>query len=399
MQRRQPTSLSKPAFPSLHCQVTVWPLSKYETHAIRTFRFPAPHHCDDASIGSIARAQKSDGYLYVPHLTGAINVREMGPRPYSCVIHSHELCNMGHRYEAAVAYARATGKTKLLAVADSRLGTGAYSRALDRIWHNLVDTKMHLTGGLGAVHGIEGFGPSYQLPNQDTYLETCAAVGNVFFNLRMFLKYADAKFVDVAEIALLNNCLSGIGLDGTSFFYPNPLEADDGHRPRAGWFGTACCPANIAQPDLLNPAHLKFASVRASHTFEQDTVAAVRLRHHPKSSADRSIRRWTSWPQRGQEQWLEIQLGEPRRIRSVGVYWYNDNGGVQLPGTWHLEVPQDGQWQPVALDNTDDYSVLPDTYNTVHPAPPLRTDTLRLVLKPRARDTCIGILSVNVEME
>jgi DUF1680 family protein len=699
----------------------------------------------DGIIDIIACAQQADGYLYVSHIVGNPIVSEMGDRPYSHVIHSHELYNKGHLYEAAVAYAQATGKTKLLDVAeknarhinrvffegdpnyndgkpvnqapghqeieigliklyhytgnelyltmsrkfleirgvtfvpdgrgtnsptyaqqhapvadqrqavghavratyqyaamaetDSLLGTEDYTKALDAIWHDMVDTKMHITGGLGAVHGIEGFGPSYVLPNKDTYLETCAAVGNVFFNMRMFLKYHDAAYVDVAEIALLNNCLSGVGLDGKSFFYPNPLEADDGHQPRSGWFGTACCPSNIArlipqipgfmyatdgqsvyctlyganetslqldsgavtlkqttgypysgeihlnvepekpaafklhlriptwagkqlvpgelyhytrpsdgwtvsvngkrftpsvekgfaviervwgpgdrvrldlpmpvkantcidkveanrgrvafsrgplvycaegidnggavqrffvdpqqavsgarvkaadagllaglpqitlpakaltledvretpltlipyfawsnrdrssmitwlgtqkglaQIDLRDPAHLKFAAAVASHTFERDTVDAVRMRHTPKSSSDTSIPRWTSWPQRGRPQWVEIDLGQAQEVVSVSVYWYNDNGGVQLPGAWHIEAPAAGGWERVDIYNTDQYSVLADDYNTVHPAETLKTRKLRLVMRPRHNETCVGILAVDIRTQ
>lgn len=700
----------------------------------------------DRIIDVIARAQKDDGYLYISHICGNPIIGEMGPRPYSYVLHSHELYNMGHLYEAAVAYAQATGKTELLAVAeknarhinkvffegdpdyndgkpvmqapghqeielglmklynytgnalyrdmakkfldirgvtyvpdgggvnsptyaqqhaavaeqteavghavratyqyaamaeiDSLMGTDDFTKALDSIWHNIVDTKMHITGGLGAVHGIEGFGPSYELPNKHTYLETCAAVGNVFFNMRMFLKYQDAKYVDVAEIALLNNCLAGVGLDGTSFFYPNPLEADYGHGPRSGWFGTACCPSNIARlipqvsgymyasdgaqvfctlyggsqatlelegttvdikqttdypysgdidfsinpaktktfklnlriptwatdqlvpgelysytkpstgwtlsvngkavepvmdkgfavidrkwkqgdtvslkltmpvkvntcieqveanhdriafsrgplvycaegidnggavqrfyvdpskaeaeaktqtidagvlagltqltipakeltspdktfrdaalklipyfawsnrdrgsmitwigtkealakPDPRDPANMKFASVAASHTFDSDTIEAIRMDQTPKSSSDGSIHRWTSWPQTGKGQWVEVGLGQAKSIRNVSVYWYNDNGGVQPPVSWHLEIPAENGWEKVEIYNTDQYSSLLDSYNTVHPAKKITTDKLRIVMQPK-ETSCVGILSVDIDFD
>ena len=112
---------------------------------------------------------------------------------------------------------------------------------------------MHITGGLGAVHGIEGFGPQYELPNADAFNETCAAVGNVLFNYRMFLLHKDAKYLDVAEVALLNNVLAAVNLEGNRFFYVNPLAADGkypfnhGTAGRAPWFGTACCPSNMAR--------------------------------------------------------------------------------------------------------------------------------------------------------
>jgi DUF1680 family protein len=103
------------------------------------------------------------------------------------------------------------------------------------------------------VHGIEGFGPAYDLPNADAFNETCAAVGNVFFNFRMFLLERDAKYLDVAEVALYNNVLAGVNFAGDRFFYVNPLAADGtrpfnhGHAGRAPWFGTACCPTNLAR--------------------------------------------------------------------------------------------------------------------------------------------------------
>lgn len=315
----------------------------------------------DRIIDIISEAQQEDGYNYESHITGVAkhDVNGMGENPYSYVVHSHELYNMGHMYEGAVAYYLATGKDKWLSVAEENArhinkvffegdpnynngepimqapghqeielalvklfrvtgdslyldmakrfidirgvtyrpeGKGTMSPeyaqqhlpvreqsravghavratyqysamadvsvythdstlrpALERIWHNIVDTKMHITGGLGAVHGIEGFGPEYDLPNKGAFNETCAAVGNVFFNHRMFLMEKDAKYMDVAEVALLNNVLAGVNLEGNKFFYINPLEADGltpfnhGMPGRSPWFGTACCPSNLAR--------------------------------------------------------------------------------------------------------------------------------------------------------
>jgi len=313
----------------------------------------------DEIISIIADAQSDDGYLYVAHLCGVANPREMGETPYSWVVHSHELYNMGHMYEGAVAYYRATGKDKWLKVAEKSAqhinkvffegdpnynngkpvmqapgheelelalcklyrvtgkklyldmakkfldirgatycpqGEGvmsptyaqqhkpvveqetavghavragylyagmadvsaltqdmAYAQAVEKIWHDIIDTKMHIIGGLGAIHGIEGFGKAYELPNKDTYNETCAAVANVFFNFRMFLLHKDANYFDVAEVALLNNALAGISLEGDTFFYVNVLEADGikkfnhGSAGRSPWFGCACCPSNLAR--------------------------------------------------------------------------------------------------------------------------------------------------------
>ncbi len=319
----------------------------------------------DEIIDLIAAAQQTDGYHYESHITRVSKDAQqwggagMGDKPYSWVVHSHELYNMGHMYEGAAAYYQATGKDKWLQVAIRNArhinhvffeGDPAYNEgkpvnqapgheemelalvklfrvtgdslylqmakrfidirgvtyipegegvmapeyaqqhlpvreqtkavghavraaylysgmadvsaltndltlrpALDSIWHNIVDTRMHITGGLGAIHGIEGFGPEYVLPNKDAYNETCAAVGNVLFNHRMFLMGKNGKYMDVAEVALYNNVLAGVNLEGNKFFYVNPLETDGctpfnhGLRGRSPWFGTACCPSNLAR--------------------------------------------------------------------------------------------------------------------------------------------------------
>lgn len=327
-------------------------------YLLKMERDPALEKQIDEIAVIIAQAQEEDGYLYPTHTTGSSIHAEhwggfgMGDKPYSWVVHSHELYNVGHLYEAAVAYYQATGKTNLLDIAlknaqhvnrvffegdpnynegnpvnqapghqeielalvklhritgeplyldmakkfiDIRgityipdgegtmspeyaqqhapvrcqheavghavravylysamsdvgtlTGDTTLAPALDRIWHNIVDTRMHITGGLGAIYGIEGFGPEYELPNQEAYNETCAAVGNVFFNHRMFLLEKDGKYMDVAEVAMLNNVLAGVNLEGNKFFYVNPL-ASAGMVDRSHWFGTACCPTNLAR--------------------------------------------------------------------------------------------------------------------------------------------------------
>lgn len=715
-------------------------------------RDPALEARMDGIIDIIVAAQREDGYLYPSHITGgAAADHMMGDAPYAYVVHSHELYNMGHLYEAAVAYHKATGKDQLLKVAEKNArhvnrvffegdpaynggqpvnqapghqeielalvklsratgdplymemadrflkirgrtyrpqGRGvmspqyaqqhlpveeqtqavghavraayqyaamadvgavtdnqAYVTALAAIWRNIVDTRMHITGGLGAVHGIEGFGPEFVLPNADAYNETCAAVGNVLVNYRMFLLHEDAKYLDVAEVALLNNVLAGVNLAGNRFFYVNPLEAD-GHHPfnhgatgRVGWFGTACCPTNLARliPQIggmayahrddtlyftlyvgsqttvnlaggpveveqetqypndgtiritlrpeqarefavklriptwtgdqfvpgglyeyLEPSeaqwavringepvaasvdkgfatiqrqwqpgdeielHLpmpvrfsecdprveanvdrvavtrgplvmaaeeadngivqrlalesipdqeaitvetvditddhaavkvsvpgsavdaegvtaqtinlvpyyawnnrgdgsmmvwlprrtdmvryfsgekvvggEFIAARASHTHERDTAAAIIDGKRPKSSADRSLSRWTSWPEKGEPQWVEIEFRKPRPLRSIGVYWYDDKGGVQAPQKWSLEVRSNGTWQPFKLYVTDSYQVKPDQYNVIHPAAALTADAIRIKMRPKP-DAAVGILDVDVQFE
>lgn len=348
-------------FPHRFVASDLYKVMEGAAYLLKLDRDPALEAEMDRIIDIISEAQQEDGYNYESHITGVSKSRtnEMGEKPYSFVVHSHELYNMGHMYEGAVAYYQATGKDKWLRVAEKNArhinkvffegdpnyndgkpvmqapgheeielalvklfnatgdslyvnmakkfidirgvtyrpeGKGVMSPeyaqqhlpvreqtkavghavratylysgmadvsvytgdatlrpALNSIWHNIVDTRMHITGGLGAVHGIEGFGPEYELPNKGAFNETCAAVGNVFFNHRMFLMEKDAKYMDVAEVALLNNVLAGVNLEGNRFFYINPLEADGitpfnhGVRGRSPWFGTACCPTNLAR--------------------------------------------------------------------------------------------------------------------------------------------------------
>jgi len=706
----------------------------------------------DEIIDIIADAQCEDGYLYELFSVDP-SMRQLewgaGDRPYSFVIHSHELYNMGHMYEGAVAYYRATGKRKWLDVAEKNArhinrvffeGDPAYNGglpvnqapgheeielalvklwqvtgdslylgmakkfidvrgvtfhtegegvmaptyaqqhlpvrrqrtaeghavramylysgmadivatmgdttlvpALESIWHDIVDKKMHINGGLGAVPGIEGFGPEYVLPNKNTYDETCAAVGNVFFNYRMFLATKDARYVDVAEVALYNNVLAGVNIEGNRFFYVNVLEADGkkafnhGRAGRSPWFGTACCPSNMArlipqvpgmiyshtsddiycalyagstarlplasgqveisqqtsypfdgevnltvspendgheftlwlriptwctdrfvpgnlysyaddvdstpevyvnnrkvkadvkngympvrrkwnandsvslrlpmnvrysvadarveadsdrvcvtrgplvycaeQPDnkfsasqyviretgaqgtagqfgdgvLKGICHITLdasavnadeeetaaplrlipyyawnnrgdnttmnvwfartpatalasmtrptgnvSGVTASYTCETDDVLAIVDGCHPRSSSDGDILRWTSWPQRGTAQQVEITLKKPQPVESFSVYWYDDKGGVQVPRAWHMEYRSGGAWHPFRLYNTDFYGVEPDQFNMVHPAEPIEADALRLHITPQ-KDATVGILEAYVE--
>lgn len=669
----------------------------------------------------------------------------MGDRPYSWVVHSHELYNMGHMYEGAVAYYRATGKDKWLRIAeksarhinhvffegdpaynggkpvmqapgheeielalvklyqatgdtlylnmakrfidirgitfkpegegvlapsyaqqhqpvrDQRKAVGHAVRAaylysgmadvmaqtgdtslrpaLDSIWGNIVDTRMHITGGLGAIHGIEGFGPEYELPNMGAYDETCAAVGNVLFNYRMFMAEKDGKYIDVAEVALYNNVLAGVNLEGNRFFYVNPLEVDgrrafnQGLKGRAPWFGTACCPSNLARlipqiPGMMyahtdddiyctfyggtsatiplgrgnvgirqetgypfdetvsltvspekasqkfalhlriptwagdrfvpgklysyvnrqpgtwsltvngKPAKVKvdkgfavidrkwekgdrvelhlpmgvmyskaidnveadrgricitrgplvycaeavdnasapasyvispteenavirkgeglmkdidfitvsahsiqnlgdtkltlvpyyawnnrtdgamivwlaatdevahaampsmpdyIADITATYTCDIDDVNPIITNKFPSSSHDTSMLRWTSWPRKGEKQSIELKLKHPVSLESLSVYWYDDAGDVQAPEAWNVEYLQDGAWHEFPVYVTDEYRMLKDQYNMIHPGRDIMPEALRINITPR-QDASAGILGIQLEV-
>ena len=125
-------------------------------------------------------------------------------------------------------------------------GSPDYNRAIDRIWDNVVSSKLYITGGIGATGSGEAFGEPYYLPNATAYAETCAAIGNAFWNFRMFLLHGDAQYIDVLERIMYNGLISGVALSGDLFFYPNPLESFGQHK-RSPWFTCACCPSNISR--------------------------------------------------------------------------------------------------------------------------------------------------------
>ncbi len=146
---------------------------------------------------------------------------------------------VGHAVRAAYMYA---GMADVAALT----GDSAYIKAIDRIWDNIVEKKYYITGGIGATSNGEAFGENYELPNMSAYCETCAAIGNVYVNYRLFLLHGDSKYYDVLERTLYNGLISGVSLDGGGFFYPNPLESMGQHQ-RQPWFGCACCPSNICR--------------------------------------------------------------------------------------------------------------------------------------------------------
>ena len=146
---------------------------------------------------------------------------------------------VGHAVRAAYMY---SGMADVAALT----GDTAYIHAIDRIWDNIVSKKLYITGGIGATNQGEAFGKNYELPNMSAYCETCAAIGNVYMNYRLFLLHGESKYYDVLERTLYNGLISGVSLDGGGFFYPNPLESMGQHQ-RQPWFGCACCPSNICR--------------------------------------------------------------------------------------------------------------------------------------------------------
>jgi len=179
-----------------------------------------------------------------------IEARARGVDPAQWYFGSYEYCQahkpvreqdkvVGHAVRAMYLYcgmadiAAETGDTSLIA-------------ACERLWRDLVSKRLYATGGMGPSANNEGFTADYDLPNRTAYAETCAAVGLVFWASRLLRLRPDRRYGDMMELALYNGALSGLSLDGTLFFYENPLESRGDHR-RWKWHRCPCCPPNIGR--------------------------------------------------------------------------------------------------------------------------------------------------------
>ncbi|MDC6365883.1 MULTISPECIES: glycoside hydrolase family 127 protein [Flavobacteriaceae] len=151
---------------------------------------------------------------------------------------------VGHAVRAVYMYAAMTDVAALM-------NDSLYRKAVDDLWNNMVSKKMYLTGGIGARHEGEAFGENYELPNLTAYNETCASIGDVYWNHRLHNLTGEVKYFDVIERTLYNGLISGLSLDGKKFFYPNALESDgvykfnQGSCTRKAWFDCSCCPSNL----------------------------------------------------------------------------------------------------------------------------------------------------------
>ncbi|TKJ35997.1 MAG: six-hairpin glycosidase [Planctomycetes bacterium B3_Pla] len=226
---------------------------------------------------------------------------------------------VGHSVRAAYLY---TGMADVAALT----GNMEYVRAIDTIWKDVVDTKLYVTGGIGAAGGHEGFGGHYELPNMTAYCETCASIANIFWNHRMFLMHGDARYIDVLERVLYNAALSGISMEGDRFFYPCVLESI-GQHARSAWFGCACCPSNVARFIPSVPGYVY------AHKNKDVYVNLFMSGAASIETAGNNIRltQQTGYPWKG-----EVKIGvEPEKSETFAIY-------VRIPG-WaqNRPVPSD----------------------------------------------------------
>ncbi|MBX3061390.1 MAG: glycoside hydrolase family 127 protein [Anaerolineae bacterium] len=230
-----------------------------------------------------------------------------------------------------------------------------------RLWDNLTQTQMYLTGGLGPAHSNEGFTFAYDLPNETAYAETCASIALVFWAHRMFHLDPDGRYIDVLERALYNGVLSGVSYEGAHFFYANPLTSypnvnpyehwsgitSERHYHREEWFNCPCCPPNLAR--LVASINGYFYSITADtvyiHLYNSNHA------HFEVQETAIHLDQRTNYPWDGEIQ-FSLQLEQPTQftlaLRIPG--WCRDYE-LQVNGTKISDAPIAGyvrlnrQWQ------------------------------------------------------
>ena len=243
------------------------------------------------------------------------------------------------------------------------LGDQSYRVASERLWRDVVDTKLHLNGGIGAhrhavVPGFgsvgEAFGAPYDLPNESAYLETCAAIANALWNERLFLFSGDGKYMDVIERIIYNGFLSGISMSGDEFFYPNPLASAGGYA-RSKWFGCSCCPVNVVRfiPQIAqyaystsgNTAYLNlFIASDANLALASGTVALAQRTDYPwKGTSSVAVTPAAD----GQRFALKVRIPGWATGRPVPSTLYEQTDPADAAG---ISVKVNGQPVPLALD-------------------------------------------------
>jgi DUF1680 family protein len=184
-------------------------------------------------------------------------------------------------------------------------GDPALWTSLEAIWQNVTTKKLYVTGGCGALYDgaspdgsrqqsnitrvHQAYGRNYQLPNLSAHNETCAAIGNVLWNWRMFLATGEARYMDVLELSLYNSVLSGVSLTGTDYFYVNPLRNEHPlptelrwSRTRVPFVTSYCCPPNVVR----TIAQVSGFAYAKQDDAVLDGVAVLEARLHPFDTGD-----------------------------------------------------------------------------------------------------------------
>jgi DUF1680 family protein len=241
-------------------------------------------------------------------------------------------------------------------MADYYIETGdkAYLQALESLWKSMTEAKMYVTGAVGGRLLGESFGREFELPNENAYAETCAAIGSAMWNWRMLALDGDARFADLMELTLYNGVLSGVSLDATRYFYINP-HASNG-RPtgdpwyphlrrdvstRQEWFPCACCPPNIARTLAALPGYFYSTSEEGVwvHLYDRNTLS-----WHLQDGTPLRITQETNYPWDGR---IELDVSSDSREESslyLRIPGWCQEASVTVDGRPLPGIPQPGSY-------------------------------------------------------
>ncbi len=263
---------------------------------------------------------------------------------------------VGHAVRAGYMYA---GMTDIAALT----GDKDYARAVKTLWDNVAGKKLALTGGIGARHEGEAFGDDYELPNLTAYNETCAAQANILWNQRMFLLTGEAKYIDVLERSLYNGFLAGVGRDGRSFYYVNPLACDGEYQfnressmARQPWYDCSCCPTNVVR---LLPSLSGYVYASGDDALYVNLYIAGRARLALKG-AEVSISQTTNYPEDGEID-IEVTVSQPTEF-TLRLRVPSFAQGRPLPTDLYRYVDGGGAVVSVSVDGADVPLVMRDGY-------------------------------------
>ena len=277
------------------------------------------------------------------------------------------------------------------ALADVAASTGnkELEAVCRRIWRNIVDKRMYITGGIGSTVNGESFTLDYDLPNDTMYCETCASIGLIFFARQMLRLSADGEYGDVMERALYNTALAGMALDGKHFFYVNPLEVvpeksekdpTKSHVKivRPDWLGCACCPPNLARllasvedyiytdrgdtvlVNLFIKSHMEkeYEGGNLAVDIDADYPRDGRISFAIKNTGSAAARVGIRIPGWSENTRAEVG-GKKADINADCGYWYIEAGSGETVVTLELDMTP-GRWyaNPLVSEDVDKVSVM-----------------------------------------
>ncbi|MEA3326579.1 MAG: glycoside hydrolase family 127 protein [Chloroflexota bacterium] len=206
------------------------------------------------------------------------------------------------------------------AMLDRLNGQKTYQPTLAKSWERMVRCRMYVTGGIGSLPEIEGFGRDYELDPEVAYAETCAAIGSLYWNHEMAKLTGDARYSDLFEWQLYNAALVGMGLDGKTYLYNNPLISD-GAIQRRQWYEVPCCPSNLSRTFARLTDEI--VSIQSDEITIQQYISSSH--HVPVAGRDVIFELQSGLPWRGNVRLMMVKApGIPLKLKLRRPAWASD---------------------------------------------------------------------------